>query len=364
MVKRLAPELEREVHRLNAKGHSLREIGRMVECSKHAVMNALGRTPVDDGVWNPPPNRLSLADREEIRVGLERGDTFTAIATRVGRSLSTVSREVAANGGRDEYRAAKAHERARERSRRPKAAKLACPRLAAEAARGLAEWWSPEEISQRLVVDFPHDPAMRVSYETIYQSIYVEGRGELRRELHRRLRTGRAQRRPRSRLHHGGRIRDMVMLSERPAEANSRMVVGHWEGDLIIGKDGKSAVGTIVERTTRFLILFHLADGRDARRIDDALRGAVATLPAGAFRSIAWDQGREMANHAEFTATTGIPVFFCDPHTPWQRGSTRTPTAWSANTCRRGPTSAATTPPTSSSSPRASTGVRARSSAT
>lgn len=231
-----------------------------------------------------------------------------------------MSREVAANGGRENYRASKAHGRARERSRRPKAARLSCPRLAAEVARGLAEWWSPEEISKRLLIDFPDDPTMRVSYETIYQSLYVEGRGELRRELHRCLRTGRSQRRPRSRLHTSGRIRDMVMLAERPAEADDRLVMGHWEGDLIIGKDGKSAVGTIVERTTRFLILLQLTDGRDARRVAEALRNAVAAMPAGAFRSIAWDQGREMANHALFTADTGIPVFFCDPHSPWQRG--------------------------------------------
>lgn len=319
MVKRLAPAVEREVHRLHAKGHSLREIGRMVERSKNAVMNALGRVPAD-GVWNPSPARLSLSDREEIRVGLERGDTFTAIAAGLGRSLSTVSREVAANGGRVEYRAAKAHERARGRSRRPKAAKLSCPRLTAEVIRGLTEWWSPEEISKRLVVDFPDDPTMRVSYETIYQSLYVEGRSQLRRELHRCLRTGRAQRRPRSRLHNSGRIRNMVMLSERPAEANDRLVVGHWEGDLIIGKDGKSAVGTIVERTTRFLVLFHLPEGRDAQSVADALRQVVAAMPAGVFRSITWDQGREMAHHTQFTADTGVPVFFCDPHTPWQRG--------------------------------------------
>ena len=323
VVKRLAPEVEREVHRLHAKGHSLREIGRIVECSKHAVTNALGRAPAEDGVWNPPPSRLSLADREEIRVGLERGDTFTLIAAGLRRSLPTVSREVAANGGRADYRAAKAHERARERSRRPKAAKLSCPRLTAEVTRGLEEWWSPEEISKRLVVDFPDDPSMRVSYETIYQSLYVKGRSDLRRELHRCLRTGRAQRRPRSRLHTSGRIRNMVMLSERQAEAADRLVMGHWEGDLIIGKDGKSAVGTIVERTTRFLVLVHLADRRDALSVADALRQAVAATPPGAFRSIAWDQGREMALHAQFTQDTGVPVFFCDAHLPWQARAER-----------------------------------------
>ena len=200
-MKRLEPEIEREVRRLAAKGHKLREIGRMLGCSRHAVTNTLRREARPaSATWQPPPARLSLDDREEIRVGLERGETLTAIATRIGRVVSSVSREVKANGGRDAYRAHVAHQGAFERSRRPKTPKLACPRLAATVAGWLEQWWSPEQISQRLRIEFPDDPMMRVSHETIYMSLFVEGRGELRRELSRCLRTGRAQRRPRGRI--------------------------------------------------------------------------------------------------------------------------------------------------------------------
>lgn len=177
MAKRLKPEVEREIHRLFAKGHSLREVGRLVECSKHGVVNVLSRDPVDVVAWNPSPSRLSIAEREEIRAGLERGDSFTAIAGASGRAVSTVSREVAANGGRANYRACNAHRRAGQQARRPKPAKLSCPRLAAQVTTWLAEWWSPEEIARRLRLEFPDDPMMRVSYETIYQSLFVQGRG-------------------------------------------------------------------------------------------------------------------------------------------------------------------------------------------
>jgi transposase, IS30 family len=270
--------------------------------------------------WVPGPGRLILADREEITLGLHAGQSFTVIAARLGKAVSTVSREVAANGGRDGCRAWRAHRRARGQARRPKAPKLACPRLAAQVRRWLEDWWSPQQISRRLRIEFPGDPMMWVSHETIYQALYVQGRGELRRELARCLRTGRAKRRARGR---GAptRMRDMVMISQRPAEASDRAVPGHWEGDRLIGKDCRSAVGTLVERTTRYALLLHLPHGRDAHQVEQAMRQAITALPAQPARTITWDQGIEMACHADLTIATGIPVYFCDPHAPWQRGS-------------------------------------------
>ena|SRR2546426_2910844 len=322
MPKRLSLELEREVRRLAAKGHSLRQIGRILRCSKHAVTNVLAREPqATPMAWNPSAARLSLQEREEIRAGLERDETFTVIAARFGRAVSTVSREVANNGGRDGYQAWKAHQRAGERARRPKAAKLACGRLAGQVTEWLEEWWSPEEIARRLRLEFPDDPMMWVSHETIYQSLFVQGRGELRRELHRCLRSGRAQRRPRNRADGRGTIPDKVMISERPAEVEDRAVPGHWEGDLIIGQNGRSAVGTLVERTTRYLLLLHLPDGREAAKVNDAMKKAITALPAELVRTITWDQGKEMSSHVGFTVDTGVQVYFCDPHSPWQRGS-------------------------------------------
>jgi len=320
--KRVSPEVEREIRRLAAKGHGLRKIGRLVHRSRHAVTNALGREPSSTPIaWNPSPARLSLAEREEIRVGLERGDTFTAIATLIGRAVSTVSREVAANGGRDAYQGWRAHQLAGCRARRPKTPRLAHTPLAGLVATWLEEWWSPEEISRRLREDFPDDPMMWVSHETIYQSLFVQGRGELRRELHRCLRTGRAHRKARNRLETRGRIPGMVNISQRPAEVEDRAVPGHWEGDLIIGENNRSAVGTLVERTTRYVLLLHLPDGREADKVKDAMKEAITALPAELRRTITWDQGREMSSHASFTVDTGVQLYFCDPHSPWQRGS-------------------------------------------
>ena len=310
--------------RLKASGLSLREIGPHVGCSHQSVALIArheSRRPVRRDGWAPGPGRLTLADREEIILGLRAGESFTVIAARLGKAVSTVSREVAANGGRDQYRAWRAHARAREQARRPKTPKLACPQLAAQVATWLDQWWSPVQIARRLRIEYPGDPMMRVSHETIYQALYVQGRGELRRELARCLRTGRAKRRPRGRDGRSGHIKDMVMISERPAEAEDRAVPGHWEGDLIIGKDCKSAVGTLVERTTRYVLLLHLPEGRDARLVEQAMRQVIGTLPAALARTITWDQGIEMSFHAQFTIATGIPVYFCDPHAPWQRGS-------------------------------------------
>jgi transposase, IS30 family len=279
----LTVEQRQLAFRLKARGLSLREIGPQVGCSHQCValvVRQASRRPVRHDGWKPGPGRLTLADREEITIGLHDGDSFTAIAARLGTAVSTISREVAANGGREGYRAWRAHQRAREQARRPKTPKLACPRLAAQVGAWLHEWWSPVQVSRRLRIEHPHDPMMRVSHETIYQALYVQGRGELRRELARCLRTGRAKRRPRGPDGRSVRIKDMVMISERPAEAADRAVPGHWEGDLIIGKDRRSAVGTLVERTTRYVLLLHLPDGRDARLAGQAMRQAITALPA------------------------------------------------------------------------------------
>jgi IS30 family transposase len=187
-------------------------------------------------------------------------------------------------------------------------------------ATDLAKLWSPSEIARRLAKEFPGDAEMRVSHETIYKSLYVQGRGELRRELARCLRTGRAQRKTRGRSEKRGRIPDMVMISERPAEVEDRAVPGHWEGDLLVGKDNKSAIATLVERSTRYVLLARIPNQR-AETVRNALAEIITTLPGHLWRSLTWDQGREMAQHRMFTVETGLPVYFCDPHSPWQRGS-------------------------------------------
>jgi transposase, IS30 family len=320
----LTVEQRQLARRLSARGMSLREVGRQIGCSHEVARTVVRREskrPVRSDPWQPGPGRLTLADREEISLGLHAGDSFAALAARLGRATSTVSREVAANGGRRDYRAWRAHQRARARARRPKPFKLSCGRLVDQVSAWLKDWWSPQEIANRLRMEYADDPSMHVSHETIYQSLFVQGRGELRRELARCLRTGRAKRRPHGRPDNRGQIRDMVMISDRPAEAEDRAVPGHWEGDLIMGKDNRSAVGTLVERTTRYVMLLHLPNGRDAAGVGQALHTAIATLPDQLRRSLTWDQGKEMANHAQFTIATGIQVYFCDPHKPWQRGS-------------------------------------------
>lgn len=320
----LSVEQRREARRLKARGWSLREIAVAVGCS-HESVRRIGREHGMEGrleEWVPGPGRLTLAEREEISRGLETGATFTAIAQGLGRTVSSVSREVAANGGRTGYRAWRAHRRAHARARRPKVPKLACPKLVRLVESWLLEWWSPEEIARRLRLEYPDDPGMQVSHETIYQSLFVQGRGELRRELTRCLRTGRTRRRPQRR---DGSAREhipgMVMISDRPGEVEDRAVPGHWEGDLILGKNAKSAVGTLVERATRYVLLLHLPEGRSADQVDQAMRHAIAKLPRELFRTITWDQGKEMVRHAAFTIDTGIQIYFCDPHSPWQRGS-------------------------------------------
>jgi transposase, IS30 family len=321
---RVSDEERDRIGRLAAGGRSATAVARLVGRSDMTVLRVLrlDHVAVGSGVWEPSPARLSLPEREELAVGMARGLSLSAIAVGLGRATSTVSREVKANGGREGYRAWAAHNRARAAARRPKTAKLAaCPALADQVAAWLAELWSPAEIARRLVIEYPNDARMRVSHETIYQSLYVQGRGALRKELAACLRSGRAARRPRSRLEHRGRIADMVMISERPAEADDRAVPGHWEGDLILGRNNRSAVGTLVERSTRYVLLLHLPDDHGAVAVRQAMTAAIQTLPDKLRRSITWDQGREMSQHVQFTVDTGVQIYFCDPHSPWQRGS-------------------------------------------
>ena len=267
---------------------------------------------------------LSVGEREEIAVGLAREESLREIAGRLGRSPSTISREVRRNSrGRRQYRALAAQGQAQHRAARPKAAKLAGnEELRSLVAARLKQKWSPEQISVMLRRQFPDHPEMQVSHETICQSIYVQGRGALRRELAACLRTGRALRKPRRKDgERRGKIPGMVMISERPAEVQDRAVPGHWEGDLITGAGNKSAIGTLVERSTRFVLLLHLPDGHGADAVAAQMTEVMATLPAALRRSLTWDQGSEMTNHAQVAAATDLEIYFCDPHSPWQRGS-------------------------------------------
>jgi transposase, IS30 family len=271
--------------------------------------------------WECSAFRLSLHERVEIALGLASGLSFTAIAAELSRATSTVSREVNGHGGRAGYRPVAAHRAAEAAARRPKATKLASsPVLCARVVADLERLWSPQQIARRLRDEHAETPEQWVSHETIYKSLYVQGRGELRRELARCLRSGRAQRRRHGRSDARGRMTDMVLISERPAEIAERAVPGHWEGDLIIGKDGKSAIATLVERSTRYVMLAKVTDQR-AETLRAALTPLILRLPEHLRRSLTWDQGGEMAQHVQFSIDTGVEVFFCDPHSPWQRGS-------------------------------------------
>jgi transposase, IS30 family len=268
------------------------------------------------------PHRLSFEERERISRGIAVGESARAIARALGRAPSTVCREIRAGGGRQRYRAIGAERRAQRCARRPKATKLSlCGALVAEVERGLELGWSPQQISARLRLEFPDDPGMRISHETIYLSLYVQSRGELRRQLTAQLRTGRGTRRARGRQEQRGRISDMVNISERPAEVEDRAVPGHWEGDLIMGADNRSAVATLVERQTRFVMLAYLGTDRRTSRVIEALKDRIKLLPEHLVRSLTWDQGRELTAHKQLSIDTGVQVYFCDPHSPWQRGS-------------------------------------------
>jgi transposase, IS30 family len=267
---------------------------------------------------------LSFDEREEVSRGLLAGESLSEIARRLNRSTSTISREVKKSGGRRGYRAWRAEDRASHARRRPKQAKLASNKiLRARVVKGLRNFWSPEQISADLRRESPDDRTMQVSHETIYQSLYVQGRGALRAELKAYLRWKRVNRRKRAESAGEKRrfIDEMVMISERPAEVENRAVPGHWEGDLIIGRGGKSAVATLVERHSRYVMLAALPNGRNAEEVETALTGLIQRLPVELRKTLTWDQGTEMAKHASFTVASGVQVYFCDPHSPWQRGS-------------------------------------------
>jgi len=284
--------------------------------------------------------RLSIRERERILEGIAAGESIRAIARAIERAPSTVSRELRVNlyhqrygrpGTRGpkrskpwRYSPHRAQLAADRRARRPKVAKLAVNEvLRAEVQTRLERKDSPEQIAARLKMDFPDQPEMWVSHETIYQSLYVQGRGALKRELVKQLRTGRGLRKPhRQSSQRRERFAGMVMISERPAEVEDRAVPGHWEGDLILGStESGSAVGTLVERTTRFVMLLHLPGGHTADIVQEAMVTQMATLPEQLRRSLTWDQGVEMANHLNIAEATGLSIYFCDPHSPWQRGT-------------------------------------------
>jgi transposase, IS30 family len=277
----------------------------------------VGREPVVGSGY-----RLSFAERERISRGIAAGESGRVIAGALGRSASTVCREIGACGGRERYRAVRAQRRARVAARRPKVTKLSgCPRLLAVVVAGLERRFSPQQISARLKRDYPDDQEMRISHETIYLSLYVQSRGELRRQLTAALRTGRTKRRTQGRWARQGRIADMLMISERPAEVADRAVPGHWEGDLVMGAYGRSAVATLVERHTRYVLLGCLDGDRGTEHVIEVLKQRIQTLPAHLVKSLTWDQGKELSAHHKFTIQTGVQVYFCDPHSPWQRGS-------------------------------------------
>jgi len=325
MTRRFSEAEKAEIWDSIERGESMRGIARRLGRAHASIRTFM----VDNAGRRPrPPGssdlRLTLAEREEISRGLAAGLSLRAIAAGMGRAPSTLCREVNANGGRSGYRALRAERDARHRARRPKVAKLArCHRLRRVVEAGLENYWSPQEISAWLALEYPDDPEMQVSHETIYMSLFVQGRGALRQELHTCLRSGRALRRPKGRTKGGfgqGQITDMVMISERPAEAKDRAVPGHWEGDLIYGRR-MTTIGTLVERSTRYVMLFALPNGHSAEAVRTAMAKKIRSLPTDLRRSLTSDQGKEMAEHARFTIDTGLQIYFCDPKSPWQRGS-------------------------------------------
>jgi IS30 family transposase len=315
-------ERERIAARL-AVGGSCRELAVEFGCSARTILRIGEQAALAGRRVAHSPYRLSFSERERISRGIAAGESDSEIARALGRHRSTVGREIrAACGQRRWYRALAAERKARERARRPKPTKLSrSPRLLAAVEAGLGRCWSPRQISARLRLEHPADPQMRISHETIYLSLYVQSRGELRRQLTANLRSGRTKRRAHGRVETRGRIVDMVAIAERPPEVDERRVPGHWEGDLLLGAGGRSAIATLVERQTRYVLLARLGRERHTEHVIAALKAQIQTLPAHLARSLTWDQGKELAAHKTFTVQTGVQVYFCDPHSPWQRGS-------------------------------------------
>jgi IS30 family transposase len=307
------------------KGESLSEIGRAFGIQGHSsIQNIFSKSGgIRPAERRRSPRALSLSEREEISRGLVAGRSLRAIARDLGRAASTISREIRRNRGRRYYRAHKADEAAWERAKRPKICKLLQNRLLArEVARKLRDLWSPEQIAGWLKYTYPDDESYQVSHETIYKSLYIQARGALKKELLQYLRRKRKMRHGRSHTQKTathGRIKDTVSISERPASVEDRAVPGHWEGDLLIGSN-QSQIATLVERNTRYLILVRVKN-KDSETVINALIKQARKLPRELYKSLTWDRGSEMAEHLRFSLDTNIKVYFCDPQSPWQRGS-------------------------------------------
>jgi transposase, IS30 family len=320
----LTPENRRLVEQRLADGVLPRVVAGELGCSLRTVHRAqadvIARRQarrMDSGF------RLSIEERIEIAMRIAAGDSNSEIARKLGRHRSTIGREIARCGKRrGHYAPFVAERRARRLACRPKPTKLSrSPRLLRAVEAGLLKRWSPQQISAKLNSDYPDDLEMQISHETIYLSLYVQSRGELRRQLSAQLRTGRRKRRAQGTVERRGRIPEMVNISQRPAEVADRAVPGHWEGDLLMGKGHRSAVATLVERHTRYVLLGYLGRERTTEHVIRALTQQIQTLPEHLVRSLTWDQGMELAGHQKFSIDTGVQVFFCDPHSPWQRGS-------------------------------------------
>ena len=310
---------------LRAEGLSDREIGRRLGLPRGSVSNHLARTGgIRPRARRRPERCLSFEEREEVSRAIAGGHSARAIARALGRSHTTIAREIDRCGGRRRYRAHAAEREAWRRSRRPRATKLELsPELRRVVEECLGEDHSPEQIAGWLRVRYPDNEAMQVSHETIYRALYVQARGTLRRELIRHLRRGRSRRYARSQSSKGqgqGKLAGMVMISERPPEVEDRAVPGHWEGDLLMG-GRTSAIATLVERQTRYCQLVALPEGPGAEAVCEALKQSITTLPVQLRRSLTWDQGSEMSEHRRFSVESGVEVYFCDPQSPWQRGS-------------------------------------------